>query len=565
MSLEMLFPNFDELIRTPEDVQRLNETILQLAVQGKLVPQDANDEPARELLKRTLEERKRLLEDKVIGRSGRDVEMDETQISFDVPNQWSWVALADIGYIERGVSFPSSAKETSCLDGHIACLRTTNIQTNVDWSDLIFVPSNYVTSGAKLVRQNDIMISMANSFELVGKVSFVDTLPIVATFGGFIAAFRSIGEINTRYIYLVMKSRFMQEMFRQSSSQTTNIANISLGRTYPLPFPLPPLAEQQRIVAKVDELFAQTRALEARMRQAQENVVTVNRAALHRLHTAQDNDKFQTAWHTIRDHFDVLYDDPRNVAELRQTILDLAVRGKLVPQDANGQPARQSNQRIEQPKKRLPPIDEHSTPFAAPSDWTWEKLGNLAEVVSGVTLGRQLVNHETVSLPYLRVANVQRGYLDLTEIKMVEVKTHEKEKYLLRYGDLLLTEGGDSDKLGRAAIWREQIPGCIHQNHIFRARPLGLAPAEWLMLCTNSPYGRDYFLSSSKKTTNLASINSTQLKNCPIPLPSRQEQRRILAKVDQLMRLCNALEAGLAQTEASRSTLTQAVLHQITT
>ena len=93
---------------------------------------------------------------------------------------------------------------------------------------------------------------------------------------------------------------------------------------------LPPLAEQKRIVAKVDELFVQTRALEARLRQAQEDVVTVNRAALHRLHTAQDDDQFQTAWRTIRDHFDVLYDDPRNVAELRQTILDLAVRGKLV-------------------------------------------------------------------------------------------------------------------------------------------------------------------------------------------------------------------------------------------
>ena len=117
--------------------------------------------------------------------------------------------------------------------------------------------------------------------------------------------------------------------------------------------PLPPLAEQQRIVAKVDELFAQTRALEARLRQAQEDVVTVNRAALHRLHTAQDDDQFQAAWRTIRDHFDVLYDDPRNVAELRQTILDLAVRGKLVAQDPNDEPAEELLKRIEAEKKQL--------------------------------------------------------------------------------------------------------------------------------------------------------------------------------------------------------------------
>ena len=143
---------------------------------------------------------------------------------------------------------------------------------------------------------------------------------------------------------------------------------------------------------------------------------------------------------------------------------------------------------------------------------------------------------------------------------MVEVKVEEKDKYLLRDGDLLLTEGGDADKLGRAAIWRGQIPVCIHQDHIFRARPLSAASAEWLMLCTNSPFGRDYFLGSSKKTTNLATINSTQLKNCPIPLPSMVEQQRILAKVDQLMRLCDELEAGLAQTEMVRRNVTAAAL-----
>ena len=168
-------------------------------------------------------------------------------------------------------------------------------------------------------------------------------------------------------------------------------------------------------------------------------------------------------------------------------------------------------------------------------------------------------------MPYLRVANVQRGYLDLAEIKMVDVKTDEKHKYLLRNGDLLLTEGGDFDKLGRAAIWREQIPVCIHQNHIFRARPLGAASAEWLMLCTNSPYGRDYFLSSSKQTTNLASINSTQLKNCPIALPPIAEQQRILAKVDQLFAQTRALEARLRQAQADVVTVNRAALHRLHT
>ena len=129
-------------------------------------------------------------------------------------------------------------------------------------------------------------------------------------------------------------------------------------------FPLPPLAEQHRMVAKVDELFAQTRALEIRLRQAQADIVTVNRAALHRLHIAQDEDQFQVAWRTIRDHFDVLYDDPRNVAELRQTILDLAVRGKLVAQDPKDEPAGELLKRIEARRQVLGQEDRRRRPFA---------------------------------------------------------------------------------------------------------------------------------------------------------------------------------------------------------
>ena len=121
----------------------------------------------------------------------------------------------------------------------------------------------------------------------------------------------------------------------------------------PVPFPLPPLAEQRRIVAKVESLFAQTRALEAKLRQAQADIVTVNRAALNRLSVAADADAFAAAWATVRDAFDLLYDDPRNVAELRQAILQLAVQGKLVPQDPADEPASELLKRIRAEKRRL--------------------------------------------------------------------------------------------------------------------------------------------------------------------------------------------------------------------
>jgi type I restriction enzyme, S subunit len=163
--------------------------------------------------------------------------------------------------------------------------------------------------------------------------------------------------------------------------------------------------------------------------------------------------------------------------------------------------------------------------------------------------------------PYLRVANVQRGYLDFSVIKNITVREKDIERYALRLGDVLMTEGGDWDKLGRAAIWREEIPSCIHQNHIFRVRPPSdeVSPG-WVITYVNRLLGRTFFEDASKQTTNLASINMTQLRGCPLPLPPVAEQRRIVAKVDELMGLCDGLEASLATANEIRRRLLEALL-----
>ncbi len=168
-------------------------------------------------------------------------------------------------------------------------------------------------------------------------------------------------------------------------------------------------------------------------------------------------------------------------------------------------------------------------------------LGDIADIRSGVTLGRTLQGN-TVRLPYLRVANVQDGYLDLRQIKEVEVLESEKDKWQLQRGDILLTEGGDWDKLGRGAVWREEIPNCIHQNHIFRVRVNQdeFVP-EYLAMLIGSPYGKNYFRAASKQTTNLASINHRQLKAFTVVRPPLDEQRRIVAYLDGLQAKVKAL------------------------
>lgn len=166
---------------------------------------------------------------------------------------------------------------------------------------------------------------------------------------------------------------------------------------------------------------------------------------------------------------------------------------------------------------------------AIPPDWPVRPLSDMADVAGGVTLGRELPTIGTLELPYLRVANVQDGYLDLSEIKTVRIRPSEQRRYELAAGDVLMNEGGDFDKLGRGTVWSGEIQPCLHQNHVFRVRcdRTQLLP-EYLALLSASSYGRRYFVACSKQSTNLASINSTQLKAFPVPWAQPDEQLRIV-------------------------------------
>lgn len=159
-------------------------------------------------------------------------------------------------------------------------------------------------------------------------------------------------------------------------------------------------------------------------------------------------------------------------------------------------------------------------PLAGTNNFYFIALGEIADVRSGVTKGRKLDEKTTTDVPYLRVANVQDGFLNLSEIKTIEALEKDLEKYALEDGDVLMTEGGDPDKLGRGTVWRNEIVGCIYQNHIFRVRTdrERLLP-EFLATLLRMQYSKSYFLGCAKRSSNLASINSRQVKQFPIPLP----------------------------------------------
>ena len=350
--------------------------------------------------------------------------------------------------------------------------------------------------------------------------------------------------------------------------------NVSRDVILGLPLPLPPIAEQKRILAKVDVLMALCDRLEAARAARETTRDRLSSASLARLNAPHPEPKvFAGHARFALDNLDALTTRPDQIKQLRQTILNLAVRGRLVEQDAGDEPAsvllkRAVNaQRIAAEQEGLrsrPPIEgvgREDLWFEIPDSWTLASFDDVFVIVSGVTKGQKIAQSEAIEVPYLRVANVQRGHLDLAVIKKIAVRASDKVRYRLRSGDILMTEGGDWDKLGRAAIWRDEIDGCIHQNHVFRVRPasVDILP-NWVITYANSLLGRAFFEDASKQTTNLASINMTQLRACPLPLPPLAEQHRIVAKVDQLMALCDRLEASLTASATTRRRLLDALL-----
>ena len=188
------------------------------------------------------------------------------------------------------------------------------------------------------------------------------------------------------------------------------------------------------------------------------------------------------------------------------------------------------------------------------------RLDEIADISGGITKGRDLSKQETVHLPYLRVANVQNGYLDLSQMKTIELKVGEKEKYLLRSGDVLYTEGGDRDKLGRGTVWNDEIPNCVHQNHVFKARlDLNKANPRYVAYWSMSAFARNYFYNKGKQSVNLASINKTVLSALTLPLPSLPEQEATLREIESRLSVCDSIEktvdTALQQAEAMRQSI----------
>ncbi|MDP3564826.1 MAG: restriction endonuclease subunit S [Methanoregula sp.] len=563
MTDTLLFEHFATLATAPEGIARLRELILQLAVQGKLGTQDARDEPASVLLARIRKEKEQYVRDGKIkkGRSLEPIKNDE--IPFDLPKGWDWTKLDSVSHFVNGFAFSSA----DFLSQGVGVIRIGDIQNERILKDgMVFVDNKNLESldNCFQVGHDDLVIAMSGA--TTGKLGFNKTDEI------FLLNQR-VGKIEFILIdkifgYYYLSTKIKENLAISSGSAIPNLSTMQITN---LLFPLPPLAEQHRIVQKVDRLMALCDELEARQQQERAGCLKLGNGSLKGLQNAESPEEFGRQWARVCDAFDLILDCPENVAMLRQTILQLAVLGQMDTHDPKDEPVEKIIERIRKakerlvkdgkikPEKKLESENETEKPFAIPKTWKWMKLSAIsAFVTDGDHYPPQRV---LKGIPHLTAKNVRDKKLNLIGCTFISHEDFEKVKmrYEPREDDVIITCVGT---IGQTAI--------VPPNFVFSAdRNLAAIRLiddtflpKFLQMILNASYWQ-YKVMTGSESTAQPHLYLKDLRSFCIPLPPLSEQHRIVAKVDALMALCDALESRLKERAGVQGKMAGAVVKQV--
>lgn len=434
-----------------------------------------------------------------------------------------------------------------------------------EFGDLYPIVREWTTKPLKFAKEGDVLICVVGA--TVGKLN----LAIDCAIGRSVAAIRPVSTLLTEYLYFMLMP-FTLRLRRESRGSAQGV--IGKAELSAVKIRVPGPEEQANIVAKVNDLMALCDKLEAQQQARRQLQNSLRQATLQAVASATSPHELQTTWASLAANFGRLFHAPEDVDDFVAELKNLAVRGLL--EAASAEPpaidaikascdALRASYIESGLMRRQKIIAAAETDIIYPAHWAVAPFDELAVVIGGVTKGRNLKGRETVACPYLAVANVQRGFFKLEGLKTIEIASDELEKYAVHEGDLLITEGGDWDKVGRTAIWRGGIEPCLHQNHVFKARvPSPLLMSEWVELVFNSSVGRDYFAGASKQTTNLASINMTQLRGFPLPIPPLDEQRKLLKTLHRLTDSAKAWRQQLQRKQELAAALAAATVSTFT-
>ena len=557
----LLEQHFDTAFAAPDGVAKLRELILTLAMQGKLVDQNPNDPPASELLKEIEAEKQRLVKAGKIKKPKLLPPIKAEEVPYELPQGWEWVRLGDIcSYIQRG-------KGPKYVD--VSTHRVIS-QKCVRWYGLDLEPARYIDPASldkyepiRFLKVGDLLWNSTGT-GTIGRACLVpqdlEGVEIVAD--SHVTVVRPI-EVRPVFLWRWLQSPTVQNQIEGSASGTTNQIELNTSTVINHLMPLPPLPEQHRIVARIDQLMARCDELENLRQEREEKRLAVHAAAIKQLLDTPNG----SAWEFIEQHFGELYTVNENVAELRKAILQLAVMGRLVPQNPSDPPASELLKEIEAEKQRLvkagkikqpkplPPIKPEEVSYELPQGWEWVRLGDIGVWKSGSTPSRSNASFYGGNIPWVKSGEVKQGRIKSTDETITQAALDKCPLQINEKGSVLVAMYGAN--IGEVGIL--EIEAATNQA-VCACKTYTNFDENYLLYLITSL--KPYFLSQGAGAAQ-PNISREKIVATIFPLPPLPEQHRIVARIDQLMALCDTLDQQIDAASGKQTEILNAVMAQV--
>ncbi len=565
MNPELLLAHFDRISDAPDAIPRLRRFILDLAVRGKLVEQDPHDEPGSTLLKRIQIKKAEITQDGAARKERLIPLLAENDLPFCLPSNWRWSQLAEIGFIN-----PRNTSEDSLLSSFVPMPRISAEYGVASTHEVR--PWGDIKSGYTHFAEGDAALAKITPCFENGKSTIFRGLT-----GGIGAGTTELHVIrpvivSAEYILIFLKCPHFIESGISRMTGTAGQKRVPTEYFAYSPFPLPPIAEQRRIVAKAEELMALCDQLETAKDDRERRRDRLTASSLFHLNGAANTEAFRRHADFCLGNLRSFTTRPDQIKQLREAILNLAIRGQLVRQDTRDEPVSQllkcivaENARLQQAKsiraqKSVPPAESFETETVIPKTWIHAYLQDLAyQITDGTHLTPKYTER---GKPFLSAQNVKpfRFIPDKHRFVSDADFTNYRSNRKPERGDVLLTRVGAG--IGEAAVLDSDFEFAFYVSLCLIKIPTKFLNPKYLVLWLNSPEGRDSStIRTYGKGASQGNLNLGLIRTFKVPLPPLDEQLRIVAKVDELMAVCDELEKKLSDTQTECHSLLEAILH----
>lgn len=562
-------PDFNLIATAPDGPQKLRELILSLAVRGKLVPQDPNDEPASELLKRIAAEKARLVKAGEIKKPKPLPPIEPDVVPYELPMGWEWCRLGNVtSYIQRGKSPTySDIKNIPVVS-----------QKCVQWSGFDISRARFLEPDAlekypeeRFLRSGDLLWNSTGT-GTIGRINLYiheDNRYEKVVADGHVTVVRPL-IVNPAYLLAWISSPFIQRYIEGRASGTTNQIELATSMVQHQIVPLPPVSEQNRIVNRIDELLSNVDELEAQRTHQNILRISTGKASLDALAEAETPKALQTAWQRLKNNFEPLFSqDGENIKSLRQAVLSLAVRGKLVPQDPNDEPAIELLKRIATEKSRLvkagkirynknqPLLERKNYQFRIPNNWAFIRLGSIvSELGDGLHGTPNYVSDSEIH--FINGNNLSNGKIEIkNNTKSISFDEWKKYKVQLNSRSVLVSINGT---IGNVAFYQgEKV--VLGKSACYINLMEGISKY-YVKIILESPYFYQYALEASTGTT-INNLSLKAMRMLPVAVPPLIEQQRIVERVDYLMKVIEQLGQGIEQSRIFVEKYAEAVVANV--